>query len=218
MDAETAVHQQMKLDDVSDAATPSGLTVLGALHSDTSQTVVLLGPNEPKFWSVFTQSSEYLSKGEAPLDRWSERVIGALANQFNAEAVYPFGGPPYQPFIAWALESGRAWLSPVGILVHESSGLFISYRGALIIPALLDLPPASSSPCLECAEKPCLSACPAAALSHDGYDVPKCHAHLDRDGDDCLSSGCIVRRACPIGQNKRLPEQSAFHMRAFHKG
>ena len=208
----------MTLDEITDAASPSGLAALGAFHYDDDQTLVLLGPNEPDFWSVFTQSSEYLGKEEDAMDRWSQRVIEALAEQFSAEALFPFGGPPYHPFIDWALQSGRAWQSPVGLLVHDTSGLFVSYRGALLLPAQLELPPTGSSPCENCAEKPCLSACPAAALTKEGYDVPKCHAHLDTDGADCLSSGCIVRRVCPIGQNKRLPLQSAFHMRAFHKG
>ncbi len=207
----------MTLGEISDVAGHYGLSVLGAFH-DKGQTVVLLGPNEPEFWSVFTQSVEYLSKEEEPMDRWSRRVIGALAQMSGAEALFPFGGPPYHPFIDWALKSGRAWQSPVGLLVHDASGLFVSYRGALLVPKRLELAPTGSSPCEKCSEKPCLSACPAAALTKDGYDVPKCHAHLDTAGTECLSSGCVVRRVCPIGQNNRLPSQSAFHMRAFHKG
>ena len=207
----------MTLDEISTAAGPNGLAVLGAFH-DNDQTLVLLGPNEPEFWSVFTQSIEYLGKEEEPMNRWSERVVGGLAQTFGAQALFPFGGPPYHPFIGWALESGRAWQSPVGLLVHDTSGLFVSYRGALLVPERLELPPTGSSPCEKCSEKPCLSACPAAALGQDGYDVPKCHAYLETVGTECLSSGCAVRRACPVGQNKRLRSQSAFHMRAFHKG
>lgn len=208
----------MTLDEITNAARPSGLAALGAFHYGEGQTLVLLGPNEPVFWSVFTQSSEYLEKKENPLDLWSHRVVSGLAKEFGAEALFPFGGSPYHPFIDWAMKSGRAWQSPVGLLVHDTSGLFVSFRGALLVPARLELPPTGSSPCENCAESPCLSACPAAALGKDGYDVPKCHAHLDTSGNECLTSGCIVRRACPVGQNKRLPSQSAFHMRAFHKG
>jgi len=208
----------MTLDEITDAANPEGLVVLGAFHYDDDQTLVLLGPNEPIFWPLFTRSNEYLDKRENPMDRWSQRVIGALSDEFNGTALFPFGGPPYHPFIDWALKSGRAWQSPVGLLVHDTAGLFVSYRGALLVQEHIDLPPTGSSPCENCSEKPCLSACPAAALGQDGYDVPKCHTHLDTAGTECLSSGCAVRRVCPIGQNKRLPSQSAFHMGAFHKG
>ncbi len=208
----------MTLDVITETASAEGLAVLGAFHHDDDQTLVLLGPNEPAFWSLFTRSNEYLDKRENPMDRWSQRVIGALAKTLNATALFPFGGPPYHPFISWAQQSGRAWQSPVGFLVHDTAGLFVSYRGAILVQGRIEIPPTASSPCDNCSEKPCLSACPAAALGQDGYDVPKCHAYLNKVGTECLSSGCAVRRACPIGQNKRLPSQSAFHMRAFHKG
>lgn len=192
---------------------------MGAHHPTDGETLVLLGPDEPDFWSVFTRSIEYLEKQENPIDQWSQRVIGTLAEQLSAQAIFPFGGPPYHPFIAWALASGRAWQSPVGLLVHDTSGLFVSYRGALLIPKMLELPKNGASPCHKCEEKPCLSACPAAALTSASYDVTACHGYLDTlSGADCLNNGCLVRRNCPIGQNRRLPAQSAFHMRAFHKG
>ena len=118
-----------------------------------------------------------------------------------------------------ALRSGRAFASPVTLLVHDGAGLMVSYRGAIALPGRVDLPaPPAASPCDGCAAKPCLSACPARALDVRGYDVPACHAFLDMaDGADCLSGGCIVRRACPISHAYgRLPEQSAYHMRLFH--
>lgn len=192
---------------------------MGAHHPTDGETLVLLGPDEPDFWSVFTRSIEYLEKQENPIDQWSQRVIGTLAEQLSAQAIFPFGGPPYHPFIAWALASGRAWQSPVGLLVHDTSGLFVSYRGALLIPKMLELPKNGASPCYKCEEKPCLSACPAAALTSASYDVTACHGYLDTlSGANCLNNGCLVRRNCPVGQNRRLPAQSAFHMRAFHKG
>lgn len=209
----------MTLDDVSDVASKNGLAVLGAFHLDDGQTLVLLGPDEPVFWEVFTSSNEYNDQQANAMDRWSKRIIDQIADKFDGDTKYPFGGPPYNPFIDWALKTKRIWNSPVALLVHDTSGLFVSFRGAIILNEILNLPATKSSPCEECAEKPCLSACPAAALDSTGYDVPACHRYLDSDaGDDCLLLGCQVRRSCPVGQGKREPAQSAFHMRAFHKG
>jgi len=208
----------MTLDDIS-AALPAGLQIMGALHPEQGGTLVLLGPDEPSFWGVFTQTIEYLEKYDDPIDQWSQRVIKTLAKQLSAQAIFPFGGPPYHPFIAWALASGRAWQSPVGLLVHDTAGLFVSYRGAVLLSETLELPKNGTSPCRKCKEKPCLSACPAAALTSASYDVTACHGYLDTlNGADCLNNGCLVRRNCPVGQNRRLPAQSALHMRAFHKG
>lgn len=177
------------------------------------RSVALLAPDEPGFWPLFSASPEYADGLPDPLDRWSRRVIGRLACALGTKAVFPFGGPPWRPFIDWARRSGRAWSSPVGLLVHDTAGLWISYRGGILLteeaPAV-----ASQRPCDAC-PAPCLSACPVGALGAAGYDVPSCHAFLDT-GPDCLR-GCHVRRACPVGAGRRNPEQSAFHMKAFHR-
>lgn len=207
------------------AAARHHLAVMGAFHPTPEDgapegcaTLLLLGPAEPGFWAHITAQPEWPADPN-PIDAWSRRVIGGLAAQFDATALFPFGGPPWQPFFRWALRSGRAWASPVTLLVQDRMGLFASYRGALALRARLDLPPPPErSPCDTCAGQPCRSACPAGALTPAGYDVPACRAFLDTDaGRDCLSQGCAVRRACPLSQSYgRLAEQSAYHMRRFH--
>ncbi len=204
------------------AAQVHGLTVVGVapvlpddgLRPDI-RSVVLIGPDEPGFWSGFTASPEYADGDPDPLDRWSRRVLGTIACDLGAKAVFPFGGSPYRPFIAWSLRSGRAFQSPVGLLVHDTAGLFYSVRGAIALTEEI-APVAGTNPCTQC-PRPCLTACPVAALTGAGYDVSACHAFLDTAaGADCLTSGCGVRRACPVGQDRRTTPQSAFHMKAFH--
>ena len=178
--------------------------------------VILLGPDEPAFWPHFQTSPEARDSSSDPLDRWSRRVIGRLACAQGAKAIFPFGGPPWRPFIAWALRSGRAHQSPVSLLVHPDTGLFFSLRGAIALTEPLESDPAPS-PCDSCVTRPCLTACPPEALTRGGYDIAACHAFLDTAaGNDCMNKGCAVRRACPVGRDRRLPAQSAFHMRAFH--
>lgn len=207
-------------------AAPHHLAVFGGFHPTSrdstpagTRTLLLFGPQEPGFWPHVSRQPEFLDQRPDPMDRWSARVMTALARQFDSQALFPFGGPPYQPFISWALRSGRAWTSPVGLLVHDRAGLFISYRGALALPRRIALPPAPQRPCDSCAGQPCRSACPVAALTETGYDLASCHAYLDTEpGKDCMTRGCAVRRACPVSAaHGRLAEQSAFHMKAFHK-
>lgn len=184
------------------------------------RTLLLLGPLEPGFWPHVTAQPEFADARPDPLDRWSQRVIGAVAREFGGTALFPFTGPPYHPFQRWALRSGRAWISPVGLLVHESAGLMLSYRGALALPQRLALGRAPDEPpCSACMERPCLSACPVGALSGTGYDVPACHRFLDTPaGVDCMERGCAVRRACPVSADYgRREDQSAWHMRRFHR-
>lgn len=207
------------------AAAADRLDIFGAFHPvdgdgvpEGTGTLLLLGPSEPGFWAHVQASDEARDGGDHPLDRWSRRVIGRMACAFGGKALFPFSGPPWHPFIAWARRSGRAWQSPVGLLVHDRAGLMVSYRGALALPHRIDLPQTPlASPCADCAA-PCRDACPVGALSPAGYDTAACHAFLDTPaGADCLTAGCAVRRACPVSASYgRLPEQSAYHMRRFH--
>lgn len=201
-------------------AAREGLLVMGGVQEGDS-TLILLGPARD-FWQVFRAAPEYRDGRPDPIDRWSERVIGALAAKLDARPLFPFGGPPYQPFLKWALASGRAWSSPVGMLVHDTAGLMVSYRGALRFARHIALPPVPDAPpCAGCADQPCLTACPVDALSAGrGYDTAACHAFLDSGaGADCMMQGCAARRACPVSRAfGRDPEQSALHMRSFHPG
>lgn len=203
-----------------------GLAIMGAFHplADDGapkgcKTLVLLGPLEPGFWNIVSASPEFQDGRPNPLDRWSFRVISALAQQHGGTAIFPFQGPPFAPFIDWAKRSGRAWGSPVGLLVHDVAGLFASYRGAIALNDRFDLPEHATSPCEGCKAKPCLAACPAQALTSTGYDVVQCRAFLDTPpGHTCMANGCAVRAACPVSQSYgRLAVQSQFHMRAFHR-
>jgi hypothetical protein len=180
--------------------------------------IALLSPDEPGFWPHVEAQPEWRDGAPDPLDRWSRRAIDALAAGLGARALYPFGGPPYRPFVAWALRSGRTHASPVSLLVHDRMGLMASWRGALAVAEPLPQS-ASASPCLSCAGQPCRNACPVAALSPEGYDLAACHRYLDSvAGRDCMQQGCAARRACPVSAAYgRLPRESAHHMRHFHR-
>ncbi|MEM9715269.1 MAG: ferredoxin [Pseudomonadota bacterium] len=200
-----------KIEDITDGALTDAGRVL------EQGTIVLLAPG-PRFWPIFTQSPEWIERHPDPVDAWSERVISELAVQLGGETMFPFGGPPYQPFLKWAVESGEAFPSPTGPLVHARLGMMISYRGAIRVPYDLGAR-RQENPCESCADKPCLTACPVSALSEaTAYDVPSCYDYLrtEEGQTSCYSAGCAVRRACPISVGAhRDPSQSAYHMTRF---
>jgi hypothetical protein len=221
----------MTLDTIRQAVTATGLILRGAFHPETGDkvpampsgepvgTLVLLGFSGGQGWASFARSPEFGDGAPDPLDRWSRRIVGTLAAGLEAVAFYPFGGPPFLPFIAWAQRAEPVYPSPIGMLIHPDWGLWHSYRGALGFAARLVLPVPDHrvSPCESCSTRPCLTSCPVGAFTPGRYDVAGCAAHLGTvGGADCLGSGCRARRACPIGRTVQYePAQAVFHMQAF---
>ena len=109
---------------------------------------------------------------------------GALARDLDAEAVYPFDMNPPWPFLTWARRGGAGHVSPLGLNIHPTYGLWHAYRAALLFPVAFDLPPQAPGPhpCETCAAKPCLTACPVSAFDGTSYDVAACARHLATAG------------------------------------
>lgn len=209
----------------------AGLVPRGALRLVESErrgplagvrTIVLAGMAGRDGWGAFAASPEARDGFGDPLDRFSRRVIGSIARELGATALFPFGGPPYLPFQQWARRAEPVHASPIGVLIHPRYGLWHSYRGALGFSAALAVPKpeAAASPCDSCLGRWCLKACPVGAFSGSGYDVGACAAHVkSAAGADCMALGCRARRACPVGaEHAYPPEQANFHMRAFLGG
>ena len=216
---------------VFDAIARAGLVPRGALLLQESErtgeladirAIALAGMAGRDGWSAFAAGPEARDGLADPLDRWSRRVIEALAREFGAKALFPFGGAPYLPFQQWAQRAEPVHPSPIGILIHPRYGLWHSYRGALGFPEKLAISEraAVASPCESCSGRWCAKTCPVGAFSSVGYDVAACAAHVKAaEGADCLALGCRARRACPVGAEHAYgPEQANFLMRAFLRG
>lgn len=182
-------------------------------------TMVLVGNAGPAMWQRFKLSPEIADAALDPLNRWTQRIIDALAEDLGARALYPFGGPPHRPFVDWAKRCEPVRESPLGILIHPEFGLWHAYRGALAFATHVNVPEVAQSarPCDLCAEKPCLSACPVGAFDGIRYDLNACVSQVESpEGRECLGGGCQARRACPHGVSYGYSNsQAEFHTRAF---
>lgn len=207
-----------------DALQPVGLKFPAA-------TLLLIGNVGSSMWQDFSESAEYLDGLPDPLDRWSIRLADELSGEFGAVALFPFGGPPYHPFLSWAAKGEPAFVSPLGLTLHPEYGLWHAYRFALAFMDPIEIgadhdpegrATASEDRCLSCKKlsagrPPCLSNCPIDAFTDSGYRVRECAEFLARDPEhECNLKGCLARRACPVGQDYRYQDAHAqFHMRQF---
>lgn len=206
---------------------PTASDALPSLPGERSATVVwMVGVVGSEFWPAFKASSFYQDGLPDPLDRWSCAVGSELAQKWGGLALFPFEGPPYHPFQQWATRAEPLQASPLMMRIHPEFGVWHAYRFALALPSMVpgDVPEASPLQgavgvdlCLTCVGQPCLSACPVQAFTGTGYLLDTCAAHLHTAaGEDCMTAGCLSRRACPVGrEHTYLPEHAAFHMQAF---
>lgn len=196
------------LPDVADGRPALALTLVGSLSDE--------------LFTRFRESPEAADGAPDPLDRYTRRVLSALASEFRLGIVFPFEGPPYFPFQRWALRTGGFSPSPMGVLSHHAFGPWIGLRAALLSaePVEASASATEPGPCETCLEKPCIPACPAGALADAlppaSYDVPRCLAHLRATPDAACHTGCLARRACPFGRDHaQSAEVAALHMAAF---
>src|SRR3984885_1188962 len=183
------------------------------------RTIVLAGMAGRDGWSAFAASTEARDGLDDPLDRWSRRVIEALARELGAKALFPFGGPPFWPFQQWARRAEPVHPSPIGIVIHPRYGLWHSYRGALGFAEAFDIPELTvvPSPCESCSGRWCLKTCPGGASLGADYAVPPCVGPLQSAaGGDCMGGGRRASRACPVGAAPAYGvDQANYIMRAF---
>ena len=178
-------------------------------------TVLMIGNTARAMWEAFARSGV---TGPHPLDRWTRSVIEPIASRHGARAVYPHDAPPW-PFQRWA---ARAWplsQSPLGLLIDPEFGLWHALRAALLFDHAVEFPTQATrpQPCVSCAAKPCLTACPVDAFANGQFDYAGCRSYLATpSGDACLAHGCKARVACPVGAAHRYDAaQLQFHMRAY---
>ena len=109
-----------------------GLAAQGAFALDDGErqgaladvaTIALVGLAGRRGWAAFSASPEARDGPADPLDRWSRRVVDALAVGLGARALYPFDGPPHWPFQRWARRAEAVHASPLGLLIHPERRL-----------------------------------------------------------------------------------------------
>ena len=211
-------------DEICRAVKATGLICRGGFHPVPGDKIpgnpiscIMVGNAGPQFWSSFERNRP---DGRDPIEAWTSEVLTQIATEMGGDVLFPFSGPPFHPFLAWAKRSEPVWESPIGLLIHPVYGLWHAYRGMLLFKEHIELPETNTPedpPCDTCRDKPCKTTCPVDAVTGDLFGVQACAGHIETPkGEDCLQTGCAARRACPVGPDYLYPPaQAAYHMQFF---
>lgn len=219
------------LADIERALAPLGMILRGGFHPASADavagieggeaTLLLVGNAGSAMWAAFDRAwpAARRTRERHPLNTWTREIIAPIAARFGARVIYPNDGPPYPPFQRWAVKAEGLRHSPLGTLLHPTYGQWHAFRAALVFDRRIAITVPLPAPdlCAECRDQPCLSSCPVNAFRVGRYDVPACAGHLaGSNGRDCMTAGCLARRACPVGREQLYsPPHAQFHMEKF---
>ena len=175
-------------------------------------TVILFAHGGPNVWSAMKASG---TGGNDPMDTYSSQVATEYARKFlNGESklLYPFG----ETFDLRRLGKLAGWCfpSPLGIDIHPTYGLWFAYRALLVVEQRLEPSEREEfdSPCEQCLDRPCQSACPAGAVGDiDAFNLTNCVTFRRQEQSPC-NYRCLARLSCPVGSEYRYSkEQLNYH-------
>ncbi|MDH3375744.1 MAG: hypothetical protein OEQ39_02090 [Gammaproteobacteria bacterium] len=179
------------------------------------RSLVLIAAGGVTFWSAL---QAFGMRSDNPVDAFSrylaERFVAEYLQCDDALHLYP--GRNAIPLQQLGVLAGWHHPSPLGLGIHAKFGLWFAYRSAILVTQ--SLPPTraqlSESPCVSCADKPCVSTCPPGAVRADNpLALATCIGFRLKSGSVCEAQ-CLARGACPVGVEHRYPdEQTAYYAR-----
>lgn len=172
--------------------------------------LILIGNAGRALWAALRASG---FSAADPIDAFSVRAVAQwFARQLPGHR-YTLLYPGEAPVGLQALGRLAGWhhATPFKVGILPGWGSWFGYRVALLADtALPPTPPLQvESPCLSCAARPCIAACPAEAMAGGDFALDRCAAHRLQPDSDCAYR-CAARDACPVGQDHRY---EADHLR-----
>lgn len=193
------------------------------------RSVALIGNSGRRLWNCLPA----ITGQEHPVDDYSRRevtrVLGNNLGESGWAILYPDRTRNTVPSLQH-LGSRAGWHhpSPLGSGIHPQHGLWFAYRAVVVfnfelpesqwsVPNRTDAKnrqATGASPCLSCADQPCISACPASALKVGRVpNLDACSSFRYADQSPCAER-CLARESCPLGLQSRYADaQINYHYR-----
>ncbi|HEY2388231.1 MAG TPA: hypothetical protein VGK30_14815 [Candidatus Binatia bacterium] len=192
---------------------------------DAARAVMVVGNGGGAFWRAFRARADAdagFARRPHPLDDFTREVIerhgvtALAAAGVRVDVRFPFDdATPPLSFVHLAEAAGIGRRGLLGILLHPEFGPWMALRAAFLLdaPARAARPAEGFAPCATCAERPCIAACPGAAVSSAGWDVERCVDHRLAENGNC-DDACHARVACVYGRAHVYPAAAS----AYHQG
>lgn len=177
-------------------------------------TTLLVGSTGGAMWGSIRDRG-FLDRAD-PVDEHALEALEAFVRALPTRARLIWPLPHQAPLAVMGLGKLVGWnrRSPLGLGLHPEHGLWVAYRGVLLLKQALPRTEAvGAHACLTCIDRPCVPACPADAVGEAGIDPLRCLGERESGGD--CATRCLARLACPVGRDSTYPlAQIAHHHRA----
>ncbi len=171
--------------------------------------LVLLGHGGRRLWN---RLQTFGMKTANPVDHYSLAITRQYIERYLNNAphliLYPLTNF-LVPLTQLGELAGWSQPAPIGLGINPTYGVWFAYRVAFLVsdnrsPATDYRLPATDHPCASCADKPCITACPAHAVRPDPqqFDIFTCVRRRLESNSSCADR-CLARLACPIAPEHR---------------
>ena len=183
------------------------------------QTAIVFANGGQDLWTHFLEdlraNPSHLIDTAHPLDDFIGRWIQSVDPNPDSTRRWIQCAEEADVFVDFRLLSTSAGLgtpSLLGLVIHSEYGLWVSMRAVLLSTEVFESTKSNTmqSPCEQCIEKPCISACPAGAVTLSGWSVQRC-ATFHGESTLCATQ-CHSRQVCPVGVLHRHSDlQHTYH-------
>ena len=189
---------------------------------DDYQQLILFAHGGKSLWRAFIPSlllqqqlDNTTSVNAHPLDTYSTRIVSQYMHSELPLSRFRIIYPGSTPLPIQQLGELAGWHhpSPMRIGINTRWGSWFAYRVIVLSNTRLETtePVCSQSPCDNCIDKVCISACPSGALDEGDFKLDQCISYRKKPVSPCALT-CPARTSCPIGSEHRYyKEQLSFH-------
>lgn len=173
--------------------------------------LVLLGHGGKALWDCVKAAG---IAGEHPIDDFTVRSIERCFAEHLPANRYRIVYPGDAPVGLQQLGALAGWhhAAPFMVGIDPDWGSWYAYRAVVLADTGFCPSPTvdRGSPCTSCQARPCVTACPAAAMDGGRFALEQCIAYRMRDDSKCIHT-CLARIACPVGGEHRYDDDQLRH-------